>query len=95
MAGEDKQERNSLKTRKNLLCFIASVHKYKLTLCSLNDVLYVQNDEVLKTYKNNIVSTVRSRPRLPHSQTQTQTDAHTHIPALQSQIMSLKNPRIK
>jgi len=42
MAGEEKQERNSLKTRKNLfdkstmLCFIASVNKYKLTLCSLN-----------------------------------------------------------
>jgi len=50
MAGEDKQERNSLKARKNLfdkstmLCFIVSVNKYKLTLCSLNNVLYEQND---------------------------------------------------
>jgi len=64
MAGKDKQERNSLKTRKNLfdkstmLCFIVSVNKYKLTLCSLNNVLYEQNDEVLKTKQKNIVSTV-------------------------------------
>jgi len=60
MAGEHKQERNSLKTRKNLfdkstmLCFIASVNKYKLTHCSLNNVLYEQNDEVLKTYKTTL-----------------------------------------
>ena len=79
MAGVDKQERNSLKTRKNLLFFIASVHKYKLTLCSLNYVLYEQNDEILKTYKNNIVSTVRLRPRLSHTHTHTHTFQHGNL----------------
>jgi len=30
------------------------LYKYKLTLCSLNDVLYEQNDEALNTYKTTL-----------------------------------------